>query len=94
MPALLGRGQTNLIIIDSVTAVFRGQDGVQSTVSRSQDISAISAMLHNLAEKYKVCVVCVNQVRGLFDVFELMRVEFMSCGLATLLVSVHFSVPI
>ena len=62
VPALLKRGQTNLIIIDSVTAVFRGQEGCQSLMARSKDIAAIGLSLHHLAEKYKVCVLCVNQV--------------------------------
>ena len=64
VPLLLSQGQTNLIIIDSLTAVFRGQDGEVNMVNRSKDISAMGMKLHELSEKYNICILCVNQVRN------------------------------
>lgn len=64
VPALLDKGQTNMLIVDSVTAVFRGQEEAQSMTDRSKDISAIGLQLHRLADKYRICILCVNQVRG------------------------------
>ncbi|KAF6023347.1 XRCC3 [Bugula neritina] len=56
VPKLLARGLTNLIIIDSITAVFRGQDEQQTISARSKDISAIGVQLHRLATEYHVAV--------------------------------------
>ncbi|XP_067942458.1 DNA repair protein XRCC3-like isoform X1 [Watersipora subatra] len=62
VPRLLDGGQTNLIILDSVTAVFRGQDECLNMISRSKEIASIGLCLHRLAVRYRICVVCINQV--------------------------------
>jgi len=62
MPVLLRQRTVKLIVIDSVTALFRCQYDVTQTVERAKHLNLFSSSLHKLAADYNIPIVCVNQV--------------------------------
>eukprot|EP01135_Chromosphaera_perkinsii_P005150 Nk52_evm2s318 gene=Nk52_evmTU2s318 len=51
-----------LIVIDSITALFRGVYGLDEGVEKSSALYSIGALLKRIADRFNCCVVTVNQV--------------------------------
>lgn len=51
-----------LIIVDSITAVFRGEYTLSEAPRRSKDLRDMAFCLHTLAIEYGLWIMCVNQV--------------------------------
>lgn len=62
LPQLLRQKDIGLLVIDSIAGVFRSENQDVCYSSRGQDIGLIAASLHGVCNKYKVGIVCVNQV--------------------------------
>ncbi|XKL64366.1 hypothetical protein PGB90_004452 [Kerria lacca] len=61
-PSLLKTNTIGLLIIDSITAIFRADYTVSEGIQRTKDLRSIGCQLHSLSRKYDLCVLCVNQV--------------------------------
>ena len=62
VPFLINRNGIKLVIIDSIAALFRVEFSVKETSQRAKALRSFGAELHNLANQYGTCIVCVNQV--------------------------------
>ncbi|XP_014258936.1 DNA repair protein XRCC3 [Cimex lectularius] len=62
LPHVLKTLSIGLIVIDSITAVFRAEYGSDDLVARSKELKIIGSELHNLSRKFNVTILCVNQV--------------------------------
>jgi DNA-repair protein XRCC3 len=62
LPKLLSTGSVGLLIIDSIAAVFRSDYSPQDGNLRTKDLRAAGCQLHSLSRKYKLGILCVNQV--------------------------------
>ncbi|BFZ12250.1 hypothetical protein BsWGS_15289 [Bradybaena similaris] len=62
LPTLLDRGLVKLVVIDSITALFRCHYDVTQTVKRAQHLTSFAALLRKLAFVHSIPIVCVNQV--------------------------------
>ncbi|XP_018561322.1 DNA repair protein XRCC3 [Anoplophora glabripennis] len=62
LPQLLNLKNVGLIIVDSIAGVFRSENNDICYSSRGQDIGIIGSALHHICYKYKVGIVCINQV--------------------------------
>ncbi|KAH9519590.1 DNA repair protein xrcc3 [Bulinus truncatus] len=62
LPTLLNRGLVKLIIIDSVTALFRCHYDLTQTISRAKHLTDFASLLRSLAHQYSIVIICVNQV--------------------------------
>ncbi|KAK7075165.1 DNA repair protein xrcc3 [Halocaridina rubra] len=60
LPALASRHQIGLVIIDSVAAVFRAEDGAE--VNKPQALQMLGYKLHQLSSLNDIAVVTINQV--------------------------------
>ena len=70
LPMLLSQRSVGLIIVDSIAGVFRASYENNEMKSRAHDMRIVGGQLHKLAAQYRVCVVCVNQVKGFFYLFQ------------------------
>ncbi|CAG0914568.1 unnamed protein product [Notodromas monacha] len=59
IPSLIQAHKLCLIVLDSVAALFRGQDEVYA---RGEDLRKIGSGLLGLSQRYKIAVICVNQM--------------------------------
>ncbi|BES95380.1 X-ray repair complementing defective repair in Chinese hamster cells 3 [Nesidiocoris tenuis] len=62
LPVLLSNRKIGLIVIDSIAALFRADYTKDQMITRSKHMRTIGMQLHQLADKYKLAVLCVNQV--------------------------------
>ncbi|XP_059163747.1 DNA repair protein XRCC3-like isoform X2 [Physella acuta] len=62
LPTLLKRGLVQLIVIDSVAALFRCHYDHTQTVERAKHLTKFASVLRHLAFQYNIPVICVNQV--------------------------------
>lgn len=62
LPKLLNLKNIGLIVIDSIAGIFRSENNEVCYTTRGQDIGVIASILHHVCHKYKVGIVCVNQV--------------------------------
>jgi DNA-repair protein XRCC3 len=62
LPKALLHRSIKLIIIDSITAVFRGEYTMNEAPRRSKDLRNVAFCLHKLSVEYGLWIVCVNQV--------------------------------
>ncbi|KAL5008487.1 hypothetical protein ScPMuIL_014068 [Solemya velum] len=62
LPILLSKGRVQLVIVDSVAALFRCEYEMGEMVQRAKRLSSLAAQLHQLSYQYNIPVVCVNQV--------------------------------
>lgn len=62
LPKALLHRSIKLIIIDSITAIFRGEYTLTEMPRRSRDLRDMAFRLHKLSVKHGLWVVCVNQV--------------------------------
>ncbi|XP_032228667.2 DNA repair protein XRCC3 isoform X1 [Nematostella vectensis] len=62
LPILLSQRKVQLVVIDSVTALFRVEFGLGEMSYRGKVLRSFGAQLHKLSHDYQVAVVCVNQV--------------------------------
>lgn len=69
LPLLLENSNIKLIVIDSITAMFRGEfdNTLQDMKSRTEWLITISLILHELNYKYKIPIVVINQISDVFD---------------------------
>lgn len=65
LPHLVPSRKVGLVVIDSVAATFRAEDGAE--VNKAAPLQALGYRLHQLASSYGVAVVAINQVCS-FDV--------------------------
>lgn len=63
LPHLLTRQSIGLVVIDSITAVFRADYDQHDMATRAKDLRTVGLQLHSLANQFHVSVLCVNQVR-------------------------------
>ncbi|RZF46458.1 hypothetical protein LSTR_LSTR012533 [Laodelphax striatellus] len=60
-----GKKAIRLVVIDSITAVFRGEYGQSGDIkTRAQHIRSIGYNLHKLSQKHDVAILCINQVNS------------------------------
>ncbi|VVC24247.1 Hypothetical protein CINCED_3A006854 [Cinara cedri] len=62
LPKALLHRSIKLIVIDSITAVFRGEYTLSEAPRRSRDLRDLAFCLHNLSVKHGLWIICVNQV--------------------------------
>lgn len=62
LPKALFHRPLKLIIIDSITAVFRGEYTLNEAPRRSKDLRDVAFHLHKLSVEHGLWVICVNQV--------------------------------
>ncbi|CAG5123701.1 unnamed protein product [Candidula unifasciata] len=62
LPTLLERELVKLVVIDSVTALFRCHYDATQTVERAKHLTSFASKLRQLAFVHRIPVVCVNQV--------------------------------
>ncbi|XP_071834707.1 DNA repair protein XRCC3-like isoform X1 [Apostichopus japonicus] len=62
IPILLERGLVKLLVVDSVAALFRSEFELSEAFQRAKSLQKFGAQLHELASRYNIPVVCVNQV--------------------------------
>lgn len=60
LPHLVPSRQVGLVVIDSVAAAFRAEDGAE--VNKTIPLQTLGYRLHQLASSYDVAVVAINQV--------------------------------
>jgi len=63
LPKALLHRSIKLIVIDSITAVFRGEYTPSEMPRRSRDLRDVAVALHKLSVEHGLWVVCVNQVK-------------------------------
>ncbi|XP_039289215.1 DNA repair protein XRCC3-like [Nilaparvata lugens] len=60
-----GKNPIRLVVIDSITAVFRGEYSQAGDMkTRAQHIRSIGYQLHKLARKHDIAILCINQVNS------------------------------
>lgn len=64
---LLSNHKLKLIIIDSITALFRVEFENWELAARAKTLATVGKLLHKLSHQYKICVICVNQVSAVFE---------------------------
>lgn len=69
LPKALLHRSIKLIIIDSITAVFRGEYTLSEAPRRSRDLRDVAFCLHKLSVKHGLWIICVNQVRTILYEF-------------------------
>uniref|UniRef100_A0A2C9LZQ0 RecA family profile 1 domain-containing protein n=1 Tax=Biomphalaria glabrata TaxID=6526 RepID=A0A2C9LZQ0_BIOGL len=62
LPTLINRGLIQLVVLDSVTALFRCQYDSSQLLSRAKHLIEFASTLRQLAHQNSIIVVCVNQV--------------------------------
>jgi len=62
LPKALLRRSIKLIVIDSITAVFRGEYTPSEAPRRSKDLRDVAFCLHKMSVEHGLWVICVNQV--------------------------------
>lgn len=62
LPRLFNAKSIGLLVIDSIAGIFRSENQDVCYNSRGQDIGIIASALHHICNKYKVGIVCINQV--------------------------------
>uniref|UniRef100_A0A2H8TFD2 DNA repair protein XRCC3 n=1 Tax=Melanaphis sacchari TaxID=742174 RepID=A0A2H8TFD2_9HEMI len=62
LPKALLHRSIKLIIIDSITAVFRGEYALNELPRRSRDLRDVAFFLHKLSVEHGLWIICVNQV--------------------------------
>ncbi|PVD25991.1 hypothetical protein C0Q70_13658 [Pomacea canaliculata] len=62
LPLLLARKSVQLVVIDSVAALFRCHYESHNLVARAKHLASLATQLRKLAVQYNVAVVCVNQL--------------------------------
>ncbi|XP_010880724.1 DNA repair protein XRCC3 [Esox lucius] len=67
VPILLSRGLVRLVVLDSVTALFRSEFQADEGMERARQMSALAATLHRLSHNYSAPVLCINQVTDVMD---------------------------
>lgn len=68
LPSLCEKNKNiRLIIIDSIAALYRVEFGLNETIKRSESLFKLSSHLKNLASKYDICVLIVNQVSAVIN---------------------------
>ncbi|XP_041351074.1 DNA repair protein XRCC3-like [Gigantopelta aegis] len=60
-PVLLAKGVVQLIVIDSVAALFRCEFDTGHMIQRAKHLSSFAAQLHRLGYQYNIPIICVNQ---------------------------------
>ncbi|XP_074960129.1 DNA repair protein XRCC3 isoform X3 [Phalacrocorax aristotelis] len=59
---LLTRGMVRLVVIDSIAALFRCEFGVSESVMKARYLQTFGAQLHSLSTRFRIPIICVNQV--------------------------------
>ncbi|XP_075226431.1 DNA repair protein XRCC3-like isoform X2 [Lycorma delicatula] len=67
LPHLLTRQSIGLVVIDSITAVFRADYDQHDMATRAKDLRTVGLQLHSLANQFHISVLCVNQVSSLIQ---------------------------
>lgn len=60
---LVSRGMVRLVVIDSIAALFRCEFAAKDSVLKAKYLQIFGAKLHKLSSKFRVPVVCINQVK-------------------------------
>lgn len=68
LPALVSRHNVGLVVVDSVAAAFRVEEG-SGKVNRTAPLQAMGYRLHHLAASLGLVVVTLNQVCNLHVLF-------------------------
>ncbi|XP_053138629.1 DNA repair protein XRCC3 isoform X2 [Hemicordylus capensis] len=64
---LLSRGMVRLVIVDSIAALFRCEFGAEDSVLKARYLQSFGAKLHRLSSKFRIPVICINQVTDTMD---------------------------
>lgn len=64
--SLINSDKIGLLVIDSIAAVFRADFSNEQFTERAKELRLIGNKLHQLAAKYNICIVCINQVTTSF----------------------------
>lgn len=64
---LVSSKNIKLLILDSVTALFRGSPSDSLGLQKAKELRTIAKFLYKLSKEYKVAIVCVNQVTQILD---------------------------
>ncbi|NXA84802.1 XRCC3 protein, partial [Thryothorus ludovicianus] len=59
---LLARGMVQLVVIDSLAALFRCEFGPAQAALKARYLQSFGAQLHSLSTRYRTPIVCINQV--------------------------------
>lgn len=70
LPNLLQMKDIGLIVLDSIAGAFRSENTNINYTARGQDLALIADLLHNLADKYNIAIVCTNQVSKFISNFK------------------------
>jgi len=62
LPILLSQRKIGLIVLDSIAGIFRGSYSLETCVQRAETIRSVGSILHALAMKHNICIICINQV--------------------------------
>jgi RecA/RadA recombinase len=49
-------------VVDSVAGLFRADYEPSDAINRAKDLQTVGGQLHKLAAKFRMAVICVNQV--------------------------------
>nr|XP_028606577.1 DNA repair protein XRCC3 isoform X1 [Podarcis muralis] len=64
---LVSRGMVRLVVIDSIAALFRCEFAAKDSILKAKYLQIFGAKLHKLSSKFRVPVVCINQVTDTMD---------------------------
>jgi len=62
---LVSKVNLKIIVIDSIAALFRAEYDLNETQERAKVLAKFGRLLLDLSSKYKLCVLCINQVTDL-----------------------------
>lgn len=64
--ALLLKVKLKIIVIDSIAALFRTEYDLSEMQERAKMLAKFGRLLLDMSSKYKLCVICINQVSDMF----------------------------
>ncbi|XP_050405437.2 DNA repair protein XRCC3 [Patella vulgata] len=67
LPVLLAQGLIQLVIVDSVAALFRCDYENHEMIKRAKHMNTFAGKLRGFSQQYNIPIVCVNQVSDCFD---------------------------
>ncbi|GAB1601307.1 DNA repair protein XRCC3-like isoform X1, partial [Argonauta hians] len=62
IPFLMKKKKIQLIILDSIAALFRSEYSLEDSLQRAKHLSGIAKQLHQLNTLHNIPVICVNQI--------------------------------
>nr|XP_020480295.1 DNA repair protein XRCC3 [Monopterus albus] len=67
VPLLLARGLVQLLVVDSVAALFRSEFQAADWLERNKQLLTFSSTLRHLSQEFTTPVLCINQVTNVFS---------------------------